>query len=138
MSRFYLTLWLLLGFLPSAASNEVLVSHKQVGESTLELRNVRAIFTLRQHAWKNGTSIQVFVMRSDHPLHKRFCMRVLRVFPNKLQAVWDRVVFTGGGKAPIQVNNEAEMLQRVANTPGAIGYIAEKGDSDAVQIISLL
>lgn len=138
MKRFYLSLWLLLGVLPSATGGEVLVSHKLVGESSLELRNVRAIFSLRQHAWKNGTAIQVFVMRSDHPLHKRFCKRVLRVFPNKLQAVWDRVIFTGGGKAPIQVNNEQEMLSRVANTPGAIGYVAGIGGSDAVQIISLL
>jgi hypothetical protein len=45
------------------------------------------------------------------------------MFPHQLRWAWDRQVFSGTGRAPIMVNTEEEMRQRIASTPGAIGYL---------------
>ena len=44
------------------------------------------------------------------------------MFSHRLRKTWDRLVFTGTGQAPIEVNTIEEMRSRVMNTPGAIGY----------------
>jgi ABC-type phosphate transport system substrate-binding protein len=38
---------------------------------------------------------------------------------------------------PVTVANEQEMLQRVASTPGAIGYLANSPGDDRVQVIKV-
>jgi len=53
---------------------------------------------------------------------KSFCKNALGIFSHRLRKTWDRLVFTGTGQAPIEVNSIEEMRSKVMNTPGAIGY----------------
>lgn len=73
--------------------------------------------------WPDGTKIRVFVLSDDDPLHRSVSKEKLNVFPYQLRSIWDRLVFSGAGQAPIKVNSNEEMLAKVASTPGAIGYL---------------
>ena len=93
--------------------------HAHIAQSTL-----RAIFAMRLRQWSDDdTPITVFVLRSSDPIHAVFCKRTLEIFPYQLQRVWDRLVYSGTGQAPIEVTSIEEMKQRVSSTIGAIGYI---------------
>jgi hypothetical protein len=83
---------------------------------------LRAAFTMRLREWPDGTPVRVFVLPDQNPLHEKFCREQLAVYPYALRRIWDRLVFTGTGFAPQTVRSEQEMLDRVAQTPGAIGY----------------
>jgi len=78
---------------------------------------------MRQTEWPDGSAIRVFVLEDKKNAHIVFCKDVLGMFPYQLRRVWDRQVFSGTGTAPILVESEQEMLQRVAETKGAIGYL---------------
>ncbi len=82
----------------------------------------RLLFTLRLRQWAGKRQVQVFVLPDDDPLHVAFVKTVLGLFPYQLRRVWDRQVFAGTGQGPIELADEAEMIRRVATTPGAIGY----------------
>jgi ABC-type phosphate transport system substrate-binding protein len=41
------------------------------------------------------------------------------------------------GQAPMKVENEAEMLQQIENTPGAIGYLSEDYINERVRKLSI-
>jgi hypothetical protein len=49
-----------------------------------------------------------------------------------LRRAWDRMVFTGTGFAPTIVRSEAEMIERVRSTPGAIGYVSKRERSESL------
>jgi hypothetical protein len=64
-------------------------------------------------------------LADDAPLHANFVKHVLGLYPRQLRRVWDRRTYSGTGQAPQQVGSMTEMLSKVANTPGAVGYLPE-------------
>ena len=92
--------------------------------------------------WQETKPITVFVLEKDDPVHAAFCKKILNIFPNQLESVWYRQVYTGTGQAPIEVASESELIDGVKNTPGAIGYINNKNEnikrfSDEINILNI-
>lgn len=100
-----------------------LITHVDNSVAEISKRELRAIFSMRMKSWQNQESIKVFVLSQNHPTHDQFCKDLLKVFPHQLQAGWDRLVFSGTGKAPKVLDTEAEMIKAIQSTPGSIGYI---------------
>lgn len=118
-------------------AQQVIVNPK-VHEQSLSLNGVRAIFFMRMAQWpSDGQPIKVFVLPDNDPLHVQFSKNKLNVFPRQLRRSWDRLLFSGTGQSPTVVSNEQEMRQRVANTPGAIGYLQEAEKHDSVRTLEV-
>jgi ABC-type phosphate transport system substrate-binding protein len=117
-------------------AQEVVVN-PSVSELTLSQGPLRAVFGMRQRSWPDGTPIRVFVLPDQHRVHVDFSKKVLEVFPHQLRSIWDRLVFSGTGQAPIQVGSEGEMRARVATTPGAIGYLSDEMIDDSVRVLQV-
>ncbi|MEP0357568.1 MAG: hypothetical protein ABJH06_09230 [Paraglaciecola sp.] len=83
----------------------------------------RRIFSMRQTSWPDHSLITVYVMESSHQTHKVFSTQLLGLFPYQLDRIWNKLVYSGLGEEPIKVKNEQEMLDKISNTPGAIGYL---------------
>ena len=134
--------WLLIflvacSFLAGRSHAAVLVVHDSVPVETMSVQELRTIYTMGFSYWKDGTAIQVFVLPQRSNLHQSFCKTLLRAFPHQLQAAWDRIVYSGMGKAPIEVESEQDMIERIRRTPGAIGYVSGKDVSQAEGIRSV-
>lgn len=114
---------LLLLALPVSAQ-EVIVN-AGVPESAMSRTDMQAIFGLSLREWPDGSPIRVFALPDDNALHVAFSKNILNLFPHQLRRTWDRIVFSGRGEAPTGVKSAQEMLDRVANTPGAIGYLPD-------------
>lgn len=86
---------------------------------------LRGVFGMRVRAWPDGTPVRVFVLEDANPVHAEFTEDVLRMYPYQLRQNWDRLLYSGTGQPPVTVPSEAELLRRVAETPGAIGYVGK-------------
>ena len=132
---------LLVALLPPSVHAEerqvVLIAHPQVPNTALTRDTTRAIFAMRQRSWPDGQAVRGFVLPNNHPVHARFAKERLTVYPHQLQLAWDRMVFSGTGQAPSQVDNQIEMLERVATTPGALGYLEREYLDDRVQVVTM-
>ncbi|PXY00569.1 hypothetical protein CR157_05845 [Halomonas sp. LBP4] len=115
----------------------LLVAHAGVDTRQLTRDTTRAIFAMRQRTWPDGQAVRVFVLANDHPVHARFAKKRLAVYPHQLQLAWDRMVFSGTGQAPNRVTTQAEMRERLASTPGALGYLEREYLDDRVQVITM-
>lgn len=140
--RRILLLALLLGMLSSigmARANEPyeVVTNINVSTRSLSSNSLRAIFGMRQQTWADGTPIKVFVLADDAPLHNTFCKEKMSVFPYQLRQAWDRMVFSGTGQAPTRVSSSDEMFNRVASTPGAIGYLEKTKLSERINVLQI-
>lgn len=111
-----------------SGSVEVIVNRNNPIDS-ISLRELRASYAMNKRYWDGDRAITVFVLKSDHELHKAFCKKRLNIFPNQLESIWYRQVYTGTGQAPISLESESEMIERVSMTPGAIGYIYNNNDT---------
>ncbi|MCP1676892.1 hypothetical protein J2T57_004066 [Natronocella acetinitrilica] len=136
-------LLLIVFFCPSSNGQEsrtapvVVIAHAGVPVDALPRNTVRAMFAMRQRSWPTGSAVRVFVLPDRDPVHARFVKEQLDVFPHQLQLSWDRVVFSGTGQAPGRADSQIDMLQRVATTPGAIGYVERTFVDDRVRVLNL-
>jgi hypothetical protein len=111
--------------LPAA---EVIVS-PALQSITLDRSLLRAVFTMRVRQWPDGSPVRVFVLPDDDPLSDLFYRERLGMYSYVLRRAWDRMVFTGTGLAPTVVQSEEQMRMLVRSTPGAIGYVRNRGPS---------
>ncbi len=114
-----------------------LVVNPSVPDTKLSPSTVRALFNMRLLQWSDGTPVRVYVLPDDNALHRQFCKRYLGVFPHQLRYSWNRRVYSGIGQSPHQVKNVEEMRQRIADTPGAIGYLPEDLIDDSVRAVEM-
>ena len=118
--------------LPKAAraASVTVITSPDRADMPLDRNLLRALFTMRVRQWPDGQPARVFVFADSNPLHDEFCREILGTYPYVLRTAWDRLVFTGTGLAPTVVRSVAEMRQRVADTPGAIGYVPSGNKPD--------
>jgi len=121
----------------SLAATLNVIANASVEESHLKLKDLRSIYTMKKKLWSNGDRISVFVLSDDSATHKDFCRKLLKVFPRQLESVWYRLVYSGTGEKPVSVNSEEEMIELVAKTPGAIGYIRSENMHEETKVISI-
>lgn len=114
-----------------------IVTYPGVSEKVLSVNALRSIFSMHLKTWSDGTKIRVFVLPDDDRLHQIVSKEKLNVFPYQLRATWDRLVFSGTGQAPTKVNSSEEMLNKVANTPGAIGYLWRADINENVSVLQI-
>lgn len=107
------------------------------GINALSRQELLAIFTMRQRIWADGTPITVFIVDQNSDLHARFCKELLRVFPHQLRTIWDRLVYSGSGTAPISVKSEQVLVEKLAATPGGIGYVESADSGSSIKIIDV-
>lgn len=127
---------LLFTFALTANAQEV-ITNSSVNSERLSVSTLRAMFGMRLRNWADGTPITVFVLQASSPVHIGFTKNVLKMFPHQLQRSWDRLVFSGTGQAPTIVRSVNEMKEKVASTPGAVGYIDRDKLDDTIKVLSI-
>lgn len=113
------------------------ITNPDVPVSSVSQNALRAMFAMKLLQWPDGRPVRVFVLPDDNPLHRAFCKEKLELYPYQLRQTWDRLVYSGTGQAPTEVDSETEMLSRVARTPGAIGYVRNSRLNDAVRVLTV-
>jgi len=98
------------------------ITHSSVSQHTLTTSQLRRIYTMRQLQWLDGNAITVFVLPSQHQLHKHFSKEQLQIFPYQLNRIWHKLTYSGLGVAPVIVNSPQALIEAVIRTPGSIGY----------------
>lgn len=126
---------LLLAARPVVAAQVIV--HPSVAHEEFSFNMLRLIFAMRLIQWSDGSRIRVFVLADDEPLHREFSKKVVQFYPRQLRRVWDRHRFAGTGQVPVQVENIEAMVERVANTPGAIGYLPDGEVRQGVVVIDV-
>ncbi len=109
---------------PAPAPAVDVVVHAAQPDNEISRSLARGIFGMRVRAWPDGAPVHVFVLDDAQPLHEEFCKTVLHVYSYQLRQNWDRLLYSGTGQPPVVVTSEEEMLRRVAETPGSVGYVS--------------
>lgn len=130
-----LLLLMLLG-VETAPALEI-VSNPDVPVNRMSVRELHAIFTMRLRAWPNGLPVKVFVLRDSSPVHIEFAKKIMDMFPYQLRRYWDKLVFSGTGQAPVELESERQVYEHVAKTPGAIGYLPEYLVDSRINIVKV-
>ncbi len=119
--RFQLLFFLCL-LCPITFADVEVISHSAVTDN-LDDATLISIYAMQKRVWSDGTQIIVFRLPDSHKTHQSFVQDVLHFQSYELTRLWNRLVFSGRGSAPILVSSPKEMRSKVMSTKGGIGYI---------------
>jgi ABC-type phosphate transport system substrate-binding protein len=76
-------------------------------------------------------------LSADSTTRNTFDETVLGRNSSQVSAYWSKLVFTGKGIPPKEVNSDAEVIDLVSKNPSVIGYVDSSSLTDAVKAIKL-
>ncbi len=101
----------------------VIITNPDTNISTLKIKEVKDIYTGKRTRW-NGSGRIILVTLTDSEVHREFLWDFLKKTPTQFRNYWRRKVFTGEGKNPKAFDSEARLIDFVAQTKGALGYVS--------------
>ena len=118
------------------AQDVVIVVNTKFGLSRISAEELRDVFTGVRSRLEDGTRAIPVVLRGG-PTHEVFLRKHVGDSPQEFRALWRKAVFTGQGAMPREFNSEATLLDYVAATPGAIGYVSRFYEVDGVKALAI-
>jgi len=116
----------------ASAQDVVLVANKSVRMSEIKDADLRAIFMGSKTRFSDGSRAVPVILKGG-PAHEVFLRNHIGESPADFQAQWRKAVFTGQGAMPRAFDSEAALIEYVAATPGAIGYVSRISSQDPVK-----
>ncbi len=132
-------IYLIFGFLmvpPELIAGEIIIiANPDVPTNVLYKKDIKKIFLGKMGKWQNNDKIIPVVLK-DESMHKLFLKEYIKRTPSQFKMVWKRAMFTGKGKPPKKFKTEKDMIEYIAKTKGAIGYVTSGTSIDKVKSIT--
>ena len=127
----------LAGFSSSAwAEDYVVIANKSVAAAGLSKSDAQSIFVGDKTRWEDGKPIEFAIIESGE-VQRTFFQDVIGKTPSQFDSYWKRLVFTGKASAPKAFGDEKKMLEFVAATPGAVGFVSAGKVDPSVKTLSI-
>ena len=131
----FLFFCLFLGASFAKAQDMVIVANKSVKSSDVSSDELKDVFSGDKSSLKDGSHVTPVTLKGG-PVHEAFLKKFVGKNDGAFRAAWRSLVFTGQGSMPKTFDTEAALLEYVAATPGAIGYVG-KDPGDAVKKLAV-
>jgi ABC-type phosphate transport system substrate-binding protein len=126
-------LFLTLGACSSVFAEDVVVVNPASGLASISDDQLKDLFLGKKITWDDGSKVIVAIPK-DGPAHEALMKRLGKNI-QQFQTGWKKLVFTGKGAMPEQVDSEDAVVAFVAKTPGAIALVSAAAIKDGVKAI---
>jgi len=134
--RYILLLGLVFVTAVAMAQDVLVVVNKAVSCSQISSTELREMYMgTRSHFSDGGRAIPVVL--KGGPVHEVFLHHYIGDNPDEFRTRWRKAVFTGQGGMLKEFVTEAALLDYVAATPGAIGYVSRIPNPDLVKVLTV-
>jgi hypothetical protein len=125
------------GCCTARAQDVIFIANIGVQISTIRASDLHAIFTGEKTRLADGTHVVPVILKGG-PVHEVFLKNYCAESPNEFRAQWQKAVFTGQGSMPKAFDSEAALIEYVAQTAGAVGYVSRFSPHDGVKALTAL
>lgn len=101
----------------------------------LDATAISKIFLGKSKRFPGGSNATP-INQKNNAVVDEFNKQVLKRSSSQVKAYWSKLLFTGKGKLPAQVDNDAAVLQKVASDASAIGYVSAASVDGSVKVIA--
>lgn len=137
MKRLVILFFLLATGAFSASAQVAVIAHKDVPADQLDARTIQAFYELEESKWRDNSRVVPFDLKDGVSVTEHFYAALGRKHKD-FKKMWLRKKLSGEGQPPSQLNSDAEMIQKVAATPGALGFVSPDAVTDAVKVVATL
>ena len=136
-SQIYLTAgFMLVAALTAFAGDVKVIANPSVTASSISIAELRTVFLLQRKILIEGSPVAPVIGRNGVTTDA-FMKRYLNRDIEEVRTYY-HLVFTGKGAMPKQLNSDAEMVDYVARTKGAIGYVGGSTNTVGVKVLVVI
>ena len=117
------------------ASAAIVVIGNPAGVATLSNNDVKNFFMGKKTRLSNGEKVKIIELTDGAAGRIAFHELATGRSESQVQSAWSRLVFTGKAEAPMQVANDAAVIQAVSASANAIGYVDESAVTSDVTVL---
>jgi ABC-type phosphate transport system substrate-binding protein len=116
------------------AAGVIIVANPSVEADSIGIDTLKDYYLGNTTSWADGKSIRT-ALPAAGPVLTEFLKTCVKKTPSHFGLLWKKAVFTGTGTPPAEFATDADLLEFVANTPGAIGFVAAGTPVRGVKIL---
>lgn len=133
----YLLPCLLLSLFINATVNAdtVIIVNNQSKVESLDQEQLADIYLGKSPTLPNGDQVVAIDYHENVALRETFHSAVTGKSQSQLKSYWSRLIFSGKGTPPKEVEDESSMKKLVANNPNVLGYIHSDNLDDTVKVV---
>ncbi|MEC4087741.1 hypothetical protein [Pseudoalteromonas rubra] len=130
-----LSLSLFICFTTDANDPLVVIVHKDNPNQQISQHQLVDLYMGKYTAFPDGTLANVLDYEQGHPLRTIFLTSLTGRPINQINAYWSQVKFSGKASFPQAYQSIDAILEEVASTPDAIGYVPATAVTEDVKVV---
>lgn len=119
-----------------SAADVVVIVHPQ-NTANIDSATVKRIFLGKEKSFPGGNRVLAINQTASTGARAAFDSAILGRNTTQVSAYWSKLVFTGKGIPPKEVDGNLEVIDIVSRNPDAIGYVEAGSVTDEVKTIPL-
>lgn len=124
-----------LGWSALVFAEVAVIVHPSVEVNNLTRNEISRLFLGKSKNFPNGEQAVPINQEEGSAEREKFIENVCRKSPSQYKAYWSRLVFTGKGVAPKEVDDDAAVKALVAANPKMIGYVDASAVDPTVKVV---
>lgn len=116
-------------------ADTVIIVNNQSKVASLDQEQIADIYLGKSPTLPNGDQVVAIDYHENVALRDTFHSAVTGKSQNQLKSYWSRLIFSGKGTPPKEVEDESAMKNLVAKNPDVLGYINSDNLDDTVKVV---
>ena len=114
----------------------MVIANPSVKGTEFSAADLRDVFSGNSSTLKGGSTVAPILLRQG-TVHEEFLSHIIGKSDTAFRAGWRSLVFSGQGSMPRTLESESAIVEYVAHTPGAIGYISRATPHEGVKTLAV-
>ncbi|HEV2647259.1 MAG TPA: hypothetical protein VGU46_12915 [Acidobacteriaceae bacterium] len=123
-------------FTQVSAAQVAVIANPGVKASEVSSADLRDVFTGGSSSFKDGSHVTPVLLKAG-PVNDEFLTRYVGKSDAAFRVGWRSLLFSGQGVMPRSFDSEAALIEYVAHTPGAVGYVSKSSPHEGVKVLSV-
>lgn len=119
-----------------AAGQVTVIVNPSVPLDSLSKTELLDIFCGEKTFWSDHVPVVVFDLKPVGATRDQF-YEMLNISPSRVKSIWLKRMLSGDADPPEYLPGEEEMLRKVAETPGAIGFVDAAKVDKQVKVVGV-
>jgi ABC-type phosphate transport system substrate-binding protein len=134
MNKIIASFFCLLLWASNTDAQVVVIAHRSVPSDTITKLQLLDFYTGDIRRWADDQAVVVLDLKPKCEVKNTF-YSYLGKKPSKMKSIWLRKMLSGEGQPPESLKSEEELLDKVAQTTGAIGFVSKSKATQEVKIL---
>ncbi len=119
-----------------AVADVAVIANKSLGVDSISAKEAKKIWLSKTKSM-GGTTLKLADLPPGNGARNHFYSKVVKKSESKLKAYWAKIAFSGKGTPPKTFAADAEVVNWVAATPGAVGYVDSGATDGSVKVLMI-